>query len=184
MKVALHICCAVCAAGAAEKLQQEGHEVLGFFFNPNIHPQEEYQRRLESARRVAQELGFRLIGGAYLPEEWNAAVRSLEKEPEGGKRCPVCFRMRLAKTFEFMAENDCQAFTTTLTMGANKSGQLMGRLGLGIGGGKFLQYDFKKKEGFKRASQLANQWSLYRQHYCGCKYSQTGPISLDRVGSP
>jgi predicted adenine nucleotide alpha hydrolase (AANH) superfamily ATPase len=180
----MHICCAVCAAGAAERLQQEGHEVVGFFYNPNIHPEGEYKLRLEAARRTAEELSFPLTEGIYLPTEWHQAVRSMESEPEGGKRCPICFKLRLAKTYEFMLENDCQAFTTTLTMGSNKSAQLISRLGEEIGGDKFLQHDFKKREGFKRASLLARQWGLYRQHYCGCEYSLPEPISLDTRSSP
>jgi predicted adenine nucleotide alpha hydrolase (AANH) superfamily ATPase len=163
MKVALHICCAVCAAGAAERLIQEGHQVYGFFYNPNIHPEEEYQRRLENARKAARELDFSLTGGLYAPDDWFQKAASLENEPEGGKRCPVCFRMRLEKTYQFMQQSGCQAFTTTLTMGSNKSGQIIGQLGRKIGGENFLTRDFKKKEGFKRG--------LYRQHYCGCRYS-------------
>jgi predicted adenine nucleotide alpha hydrolase (AANH) superfamily ATPase len=171
MKVALHICCAVCAAGAVERLLQEGHQVSGFFYNPNIHPEEEYQRRLLNARQVARELGFTLSEGLYAPEEWYQAVKSLEDEPEGGKRCPVCFRIRLEKTYQFMQESGCEAFATTLTMGSNKSAELIGRLGQEIGGEKFLSRDFKKKDGIKRAGELARQWGLYRQHYCGCVYS-------------
>ncbi len=171
MKVALHICCAVCAAGAAERLLQEGHNVVGFFYNPNIYPAEEYAKRLANAQKVAAELKFSLVEGSYLPHEWDQAIAGLESEPEGGRRCPVCFRLRLNKTYQFMLETGCDAFATTLTMGSNKSAALMEQLGLQIGGDKFLSRDFKKKEGFKRAGELARQWSLYRQHYCGCKYS-------------
>jgi epoxyqueuosine reductase len=171
LKVALHICCAVCAAGAAERMLQEGHTVLGLFYNPNIYPAREYELRLESARKVAQLLNFPMAEGPYLPDEWRRAVASLEGEPEGGRRCPVCFRFRLQKTRDFMLENGCEVFATTLTMGSNKSAQLMGKLGQEIGGERFLNYDFKKKEGFKRAGELARLWGLYRQHYCGCEFS-------------
>ncbi|HEX7363620.1 MAG TPA: epoxyqueuosine reductase QueH, partial [Dehalococcoidia bacterium] len=102
MKVVLHICCGVCAAGAAEVLAIEGHEVLGFFYNPNIHPPEEYQRRLETAQRVAKELNFSLEMPAYEPEEWLRQTSSLKDEPEGGKRCQVCYRLRLEKTHDYM----------------------------------------------------------------------------------
>jgi predicted adenine nucleotide alpha hydrolase (AANH) superfamily ATPase len=171
MKVVLHICCAVCASAAAERLMQEGHQVQGFFYNPNIYPEEEYRLRLENAKKAALELGFPLAEGPYLPQEWNSAVVSLENEPEGGKRCPVCFRLRMEKTYLFMLESGCEAFTTTLTVGTNKPGTLIGQIGREIGGGKFLERDFKKKEGFKRAVELAKKWGLYRQHYCGCVYS-------------
>jgi epoxyqueuosine reductase len=171
MKVALHICCGICAAGAAERLVLAGHQVFGFFFNPNIHPPEEYQRRLESARKVALELGFSLAEGPYNPEEWHRAMRGLENEPEGGKRCADCFRFRLAGTSRFMQSGGYDAFATTISMGSNKPAEVINREGEMIGGGKFLQFDFKKKEGFKRANQLAKNWGLYRQSYCGCTYS-------------
>ncbi len=97
MNIVLHICCAVCAAGAAERLISEGHQVSGFFYNPNIHPEEEYRRRLESVRRVAEEMSFPLEVGSYTPDEWLKATSALANEPEGGKRCPLCFRLRLEK---------------------------------------------------------------------------------------
>ncbi|MBN1191955.1 MAG: epoxyqueuosine reductase QueH [Dehalococcoidales bacterium] len=171
MKVALHICCAVCASAAAERLMQEGHSVLGFFYNPNIYPEEEYRLRLENTRRVARELDFSLEEGLYLPPEWNRAVASLENEPEGGKRCTVCFRLRLEKTFSFMLKSGCEAFATTLTIGPRKPAGLIRQIGREIGGEKYLDRDFKKKGGFKRAGELAREWALYRQHYCGCVYS-------------
>ena len=174
MKVALHICCAVCVAGAAERLQREGHQVFGFFFNPNIYPESEYRRRLASAHKVARELGFPLTEGAYCPQEWHQAVASLENEPEGGKRCPVCFAMRMERSYRFMLDSGCEAFTTTLTMGSNKPGDLIARLGREVAGDRFLNRDFKKKEGFKRAGELARKWGLYRQVYCGCLYSLRG----------
>lgn len=171
MRVALHICCAVCAAGAAERLLQEGCRVHGFFYNPNIFPEEEYYRRLESAHKAARELGFPLTEGPYIPEEWRREIRGLEKEPEGGSRCQACFKMRLRRTYDFMLESGCQAFASTLTMGSNKPAVLIEEIGREIGGDRFLSRDFKKQEGFKRAGELARQWELYRQNYCGCEYS-------------
>jgi predicted adenine nucleotide alpha hydrolase (AANH) superfamily ATPase len=171
MKVVLHICCGVCAAGAVEALSGEGHQVLGFFYNPNIHPAEEYQRRLDVAYRVAKELDFPLEAGPYTPEEWLDQTSSLKDEPEGGRRCQVCYRLRLEKTYEYMLACGADAFTTTLTISPHKSAQSINNIGKEIGGEKFLMRDFKKKDGFKRAVQLAKQWELYRQDYCGCIYS-------------
>jgi predicted adenine nucleotide alpha hydrolase (AANH) superfamily ATPase len=171
MKVVLHICCGVCAAGAAEALSREGHELLGLFYNPNIHPVEEYQRRLETARKVAKELDFPLEAGPYTPEEWFSQTASLKDEPEGGRRCQVCYRLRLEKTYDYMVACGADAFTTTLTISPHKSAQVINKIGQEIGGERFLIRDFKKKEGFKRAVQLARQWELYRQDYCGCMYS-------------
>jgi epoxyqueuosine reductase len=171
MKVALHICCAVCAAGAAERLIQEGHQVLGFFHNPNIFPPEEYLLRLENAQKVAARLNFSLHVGPYQPADWDKLVIGLKNEPEGGQRCPICFKMRLEAAYRFMLETNCEAFASTLSMGSNKSAKLIEELARQIGGDSFLSRDFKKKEGFKRAGELSKLWGLYRQNYCGCRYS-------------
>jgi len=171
MKVVLHICCGVCAAGAAETLAGEGHEIIGFFYNPNIHPAEEYQKRLAVTRKIAEKLNFSLEEGPYIPEEWYNLTNALKEEPEGGRRCPVCYRLRLEKTYDYMTACGADAFTTTLTISPHKSAQIINSIGLEIGGQKFLVRDFKKKDGFKRAVQLAKKWELYRQDYCGCIYS-------------
>jgi predicted adenine nucleotide alpha hydrolase (AANH) superfamily ATPase len=171
MKIVLHICCGVCAAGAAEVLINEGHQVIGFFYNPNIHPAEEYWRRLETARSVAQELHFSLEVPVYEPEGWLEQTNSLRDEPEGGKRCQVCYRLRLEKTYDYMVDCGADAFTTTLTISPHKSALIINSIGQEIGGQKFLTRNFKKKDGFKRAVEIARQWQLYRQNYCGCIYS-------------
>jgi predicted adenine nucleotide alpha hydrolase (AANH) superfamily ATPase len=171
MKVALHICCGVCAAGVVERLVAEGHQVYGFFYNPNIHPTEEYRRRLEAAYRVAEELDFPLEVGPYQPEGWFIEIRGLENEPEGGKRCPVCFRYRLKQTYLYMQDSGLDVFTTSLTVGPQKSSVVVNQVGQEIGGDRFLIRDFKKKGGFQRALELAKKWAIHRQHYCGCIYS-------------
>ncbi|MBI4180999.1 MAG: epoxyqueuosine reductase QueH [Chloroflexi bacterium] len=172
MKVVLHICCGVCAAGVIERLISEGHEVLGFFYNPNIHPAEEYQRRLEVAHRVAKEMNFPLEVAPYTPQEWFRETVSLANEPEGGKRCEVCFRLRLKKTYFYLMNIGGEAFTTTLTISPSKSAQMVNDAGKEIGGERFLARDFKKKAGHERSVELAKKWGLYQQHYCGCQYSQ------------
>ncbi len=171
MKVVLHICCGVCAAGVVERLASEGNEVLGLFYNPNIHPLEEYERRLEATRKVAEELNFPLEVGPYTPEEWFAVTSSLENEPEGGRRCEICFRLRLKQTYLCLQDYGGDAFTTTLTVSPSKSADVINQVGQEIGGGRFLARDFKKKEGHKRATELAKKWALHRQDYCGCLYS-------------
>jgi predicted adenine nucleotide alpha hydrolase (AANH) superfamily ATPase len=171
MNVILHICCGVCAAGAADVLLREGHSVTGYFYNPNIHPEEEYHLRLEAARRTAEHLGFDLVEGLYEPENWISAVAAFKDEPEGGLRCLTCYGIRLEKTFGFMRERGADVFTSTLTIGPHKSAQAINRIGIEIGGSSFLARDFKKKDGFKKAAGLAKSWELYRQHYCGCVYS-------------
>lgn len=171
MKIVLHICCAVCAAGVAERLTAEGHEIHGFFYNPNIYPPEEYQRRLEDVHKVALKLDFPLEAGPYEPEEWFRETRSLENEPEGGRRCETCFRLRLQKTYLYSQDCGGDTFTSTLTVSPHKSAVVINRIGREIGGDRFLARDFKKQAGFQRAMELARKWTLYRQDYCGCVYS-------------
>jgi len=109
--------------------------------------------------------------GPYTPEEWLEETASLKHEPEGGKRCQVCFRIRLDKTYDYLSDCGADAFTTTLTISPRKSAQVVNKIGQEVGGERFLVRDFKKKDGFKRAIQLAKRWELYRQDYCGCIYS-------------
>ena len=167
----LHICCGVCAAGVVEKLLQEGHEVVGFFFNPNIHPSEEYDRRLKVVHQVAKESGFPLKVGHYKPREWLKETLPFRTDPEGSRRCEVCFRIRLREAYRQLTELGGDAFTTTLTVSPRKSAPMVNRVGKEIGGHLFLERDFKRQEGFKRSIELAEQWELYRQNYCGCIYS-------------
>ena len=174
MKVVLHICCGVCAAGAAGVLMAEGHKVTGYFYNPNIYPQEEYGLRLESARRVADYLGFDLVEGLYEPENWISSVAAFPGEPEGGQRCLICYRVRMDKAYNYMIAAGSDAFTSTLTISPHKSAKAINRIGSEIGGNSFMARDFKKKDGFKKASELAKSWGIYRQHYCGCVYSLQG----------
>ena len=171
MKILLHICCGVCAAGVVERLTSEGHQIHGLFYNPNIHPLEEYEKRLEVARKVAEELNFPLEVPPYTPEEWFQETNSLENEPEGGRRCEVCFRLRLKKAYLYMEDYGWGAFASTLTISSRKSANTVNRVGQEIGGDRFLVRDFKKKAGFQRATELAKEWALHRQDYCGCVYS-------------
>ena len=103
-----------------------------------------------------------------------ASVKGMEDEPEGGIRCQSCYRFRLVKSHRFMLEQGMDAFTTTLTISPHKPADVINRIGNEIGGDSFMQRDFKKKDGFTKAVELARQWELYRQHYCGCIYSMKG----------
>ncbi len=171
MDVLLHVCCGVCAAAVVERLTAEGYRIHGFFYNPNIHPGEEYELRLTAARAVARRLDFPLDAGSYTPDEWSKMVQGLENEPEGGRRCAICYRLRLEKTFEAMRARGIDYFASTLTISPHKSSAVINRLGAAIGGESFLARDFKKKGGFQRSNELARDFHLYRQHYCGCRYS-------------
>lgn len=143
----------------------------GFFYNPNIFPADEYRRRLEVARQVATQLHFLLADVPYSPNQWDAVTKGLEGEPEGGIRCNICYRLRLHRTWLYSLEKGADAFATTLTVSRNKPAAKVNPIGMDIGGNTFLQRDFKKKDGSTRSVELAREWGLYRQHYCGCKYS-------------
>lgn len=171
MKILLHICCGVCAAGSAQVLLAEGHQLTGYFYNPNISPASEYLRRLKTAHLTADKLGFELIDGLYEPAAWLASVSGFQEEPEGGKRCSVCYQIRLEKSFAMMQEKKLDAFTSTLTISPHKSAQIINSIGRQIGGESFIARDFKKKDGFKQAVAMAKKWELYRQVYCGCQFS-------------
>jgi predicted adenine nucleotide alpha hydrolase (AANH) superfamily ATPase len=171
MKIVLHICCGVCAAGAASVLLTEGHTVTGYFYNPNLYPESEYCRRLAAARATAEHLGFSVVEGPYDPSVWLATAEAFQHEPEWGQRCALCYRLRLENSFRFMTETAQDAFTSTLTISPHKSAKIINAIGEEIGGERFLARDFKKKDGFKKAVGLAKGWGLYRQNYCGCLYS-------------
>ena len=123
------------------------------------------------AEEVARRLNFPLTVGPYTPDKWLTVTQSLADEPEGGRRCAVCFRQRLEATYRFMQDIKYDSFATTLTVSPHKDAALVSRLGEEIGGNSFLPRDFKKQDGFTRTMALAREWGLYRQIYCGCIYS-------------
>jgi predicted adenine nucleotide alpha hydrolase (AANH) superfamily ATPase len=170
-KILLHICCGICAGYCVLHLREEGFEVTGFFYNPNIYPPEEYKKRLETAKKVADELGFELIEGEYKAHEWLSLTEKLKDEPEGGKRCELCYAMRLAKTDEKARELKIPFFTTTLSISPHKDALVINNLGREISRECFKEYYFRKKDGFKKTMDIANNLNLYHQHYCGCVYS-------------
>jgi len=172
LRILLHICCGVCAGSVAEKLMADGHQVTGFFYNPCIHPKDEYELRLGVAQKVAQSLDIEMKEGPYDRERWFELVKGKEYEPEGGARCDICFDMRLRKTFEyFKAKGVFDRFATTLSVSPHKDASVINAIGMAIGGDKYLIEDFKRKGGFQRAMEIAKEMDVYRQSYCGCIYS-------------
>lgn len=172
MKILLHICCAVCASVCVYRLREEGYEVHGLFYNPNIQPPAEYLLRLQAVEELARQENFLLFTGDYDVHSWSKRVEGLEKESEGGQRCAECFRLRLQKTRETARAKHIPVFTTTLTVSPHKDARKINQIGQDAGNGAFLARDFKKGDGFAQAAQLAKKYCLYRQHYCGCIYSR------------
>ncbi len=177
-RIFFHICCAPDATVTIERLNPD-YNVTGFFYNPNIHPGEEYNFRINEMRWLARMLGIPLIEGEYERSYWFSLIKGLEEEPEGGKRCEVCIRMRLEKTAALACQEGFPIFGTALTVSPHKNAPLINRIGLELAnryGLTFLETDFKKGDGFKRSVELSMAYGLYRQKYCGCIYS------LDRYG--
>lgn len=173
-KILLHICCAPDATAAVERLAGD-YEVMGFFHNDNLHPEAEYFLRLQNAERVAAALGFALVPAGYQPAAWDAAVVGLENEPERGRRCEACFRHNLGATAAKARELGVPFFTTTLTISPHKDAALIFHIGRDLAqrhGVRFLEMDFKKQDGFKHSLEWSRKLGLYRQNYCGCKYSR------------
>ncbi len=173
----LQCCCAPCSSAVLERLKEHFCLKL-YFYNPNIYPKEEYEKRLAQFDKLlgAEEFskGIEILPSVYEPEKFEEAVKDLHNEKEGGARCTQCFILRLEETAKKAKEVGADYFCTTLTVSPHKNSQLLNELGLKAQekyGVKFLLSDFKKKEGYKRSTVLSNELGLYRQNYCGCKYS-------------
>ena len=170
----LHACCGICSAYPVSFLKDAGYNVIVYFYNPNIFPDTEYQKRLEAEKTLCSHLGVDLIEEEYNQEEFFDYVKGFENEPEKGLRCDRCFELRLSKTAEKAKELRIKNFTTTIVISPHKNFQKLSAIGEEIAaktGLSFLSIDFKKKDGFLKTNKIANSLSLYRQNYCGCKFS-------------
>lgn len=169
-KLLLHACCAPCSTAVIERLQGE-FDLTVFFYNPCIEPEEEYLHRLAELRRLLSFLNIPLIVGDYDPESYLDAVRGLEHEPEGGSRCAVCFEQRLSAA---AALPGYDLVTTTLTVSPHKNAALINGIGKKLCGERWLWSDFKKQNGYLRSTELTKEYGLYRQNFCGCRFSARG----------
>lgn len=170
----LHTCCGICGAWIPEKLSQE-YNVTLFYFNPNIHPREEYERRRGAFRQMSEFLKLPMIEGEYNPAVWFDKVRGLANERESGRRCPICFEVRLRRTAEEAKRLGFDYFATTLTVGRFKPAAVINPIGEKIAtevGVKFLAGDFKKQGGEMESQKRGKELGIYHQHYCGCAYSR------------
>lgn len=173
-RILVHVCCAPDALFVFGVLK-DAYDVTGFFSNSNIQPREEYDLRLDEARRVALESGAGLLEDDYDPEGWRRLTRKFRDDPERGRRCDVCYAIRLGRTAARAAREGFDAFTTVMTLSPHKKAAVLNRIGRQFGarcGVAFLESDFKKKDGFKKSVELSRARGLYRQDYCGCVYSR------------
>ncbi len=174
----LHSCCAPCSSYVLEYLSRF-FEITVFYYNPNIYPPKEYEKRVEEQRRLIGQLrpGYPIHfrEGRYLPEEFYSTVKGLEQIPEGGERCFACYELRMRAAAALAKELGTDYFTTTLSISPLKNAEKINEIGQRLEaeyGVKHLPSDFKKKNGYKRSVELSAEYGLYRQDYCGCVFSQ------------
>lgn len=177
-KLLLHVCCAPCSSYCLEYLSKY-FDITVYFYNPNISIADEYNYRLSEEKRLVSLMPFKhpvkVVEGEYLPKDYFEYVKGLENEPEGGKRCEKCFRLRLESSARYAKKHGFDYFTTTLTISPLKNAQLLNAIGAELAekyGIPWLYSDFKKREGYKRSIILSKEYDLYRQNYCGCVFSK------------
>ena len=171
----LHSCCGPCSSAVLERLTEHFRVTL-LYYNPNIEPEEEYLHRLSEQERLLSLLPEEvpMLPCEYDHEAFEAFAPALADAPEGGERCLACFAMRLNYTAEQAKEHGFEYFTTTLSVSPHKNADNVNRIGEEAGkryGVKYLFADFKKKNGYLRSLELSREYELYRQDYCGCRYS-------------
>ena len=176
-RLLLHSCCAPCSSYVLEYLSQY-FSITVFYYNPNIYPPEEYGKRVEEQQRFIRELLVKhrvsFLEGPYEQERFYEMAKGLELAPEGGERCFKCYRLRLEEAAEMAKAGGFDYFTTTLSISPLKNAEKLNEIGGYLGeayGVPYLFSDFKKKNGYKRSTELSKEYGLYRQDYCGCVYS-------------
>ncbi len=173
-QVLIHACCGICSAYPIIQLREMGYEPVVYFYNPNIFPIEEYQKRLDAEKILCEFHKCELIVEDYNQLDFLNSVVGFENEPERGKRCDICFDLRLNKTAQKAVDLNIKIFTTSIVISPHKNFSKLTEIGNNIAKTYNLQYlavDFKKKDGFLKTNKLANSLNLYRQNYCGCKFS-------------
>ncbi len=176
-RLLLHSCCAPCSSYVLEYLSRYFY-ITVLYYNPNIFPPSEYALRVREQESLISRMDFvypvAFLEGSYRPKTFYEAVKGLEGEPEGGKRCEKCYELRLLEAAKEAKAGDYDYFTTTLTISPLKSADKLNEIGRRLGteyGVAYLPSDFKKRDGYKRSTQLSKEYGLYRQDYCGCVYS-------------
>ncbi len=174
----LHACCAPCSSYVLEYLANY-FKITLFYYNPNISPEEEYQKRVAEVKRLIAELPVKnkvtLLEGKYDPESFFALAKGHEQKPEGGERCFACYSLRLNEAAQLAKASGFDYFTTTLSISPYKNAQKLNEIGAELEqkyGVNYLYSDFKKKNGYRRSVELSEQYGLYRQDYCGCVFSR------------
>ncbi|MBQ5951172.1 MAG: epoxyqueuosine reductase QueH [Lachnospiraceae bacterium] len=177
-RLLLHACCAPCSSAVLERLSAD-FDITVLYYNPNISPREEHDKRLAELERLVREMPMpraaHVVFEKYDPERFLEISRGLEDVPEGGERCEKCYRLRLSEAARCAAAGGFDAFTTTLSISPLKDAEKLNRVGAELAeacGVPYLFSDFKKKNGYRRSVELSAEYGLYRQDYCGCAFSR------------
>ena len=163
-------------------LRRKGHKLLKitvFYYNPNIYPEEEYRKRVAEQQKFIEKLPVKypihFVEGAYEKERFYEMAKGLEDCPEGGERCFLCYELRLREAAELAKKMQMDYFTTTLSISPLKNAEKLNEIGKDLEsqyGVRYLFSDFKKKEGYKKSTEISKQYDMYRQYYCGCVFSK------------
>ncbi len=177
-RLLLHSCCAPCSSYVLEYLSPYFF-ITDFYYNPNIAPADEYRKRVSEMQRLIREMPLphpvEFEEGVYDPDRFYEMAKGKEDIPEGGERCFACFEMRLREAAQEALRLHMDYFTTSLSISPLKDAQKLNEIGIRLGeeyGVPYLVSDFKKKNGFRRSTELSREYHLYRQNYCGCVYSR------------
>ena len=172
-RLLLHACCGPCTSGVFDQLYPYFNITI-IYYNPNTYPYDEYILRYKQLEILKNYMDFELIFMDYNDEEFYSKVKGLEEEREGGKRCEVCYKLRLEKTAQVAKEKGFDYFTSTLSVSPYKNADKLNKIGQeleNIYNIKYIYSDFKKNEGYKNSIKNSKEYGLYRQDYCGCEYS-------------
>ena len=174
-KLLLHSCCAPCSSACLERLK-EHFQITVLYYNPNIEQEEEYEKRKNEQIRFLKETGWaNFLDCDHDKSAYEEIAKGYESEPERGARCYRCYALRLDKTGQVAKENAFDYFATTLTLSPHKNAEWLNQIGEEVAGRYGVSYlfsDFKKKGGYPRSIALSKEYNLYRQDFCGCKYSK------------
>lgn len=184
-KILLHSCCAPCSSHVITYLAPY-YNITVLYYNPNIYPKEEYEKRKQEQIKLINELNtpnkLDYLDCDYDNDVYEELIKGYENCPERGARCPICFKLRLEKTAKLAKEHNYDYFCTTLTVSPYKNATQINEIGASLSNKyqiKWLYSDFKKEDGYKKSIELSKKYNLYRQNYCGCIYSQRNNITDD-----
>jgi len=173
-KILLHACCSICSGYPISYLKDMGFSPVVYFYNPNIFPELEYQKRLDAQKVLCEHFGCELIIGKYEPEVYYEYVKGYENEPEKGARCDKCFELRLRAAADLAKKLNINKFTTSMVISPHKNYEKLTLIGTKIAqeyGLEYISTNFRKNDGFLKTNKISKSLNLYRQNYCGCKFA-------------